>query len=174
MSYRPRYRGRDARIALSPGLVAFLVLIILIGIVVATDLLSPRIPPSQDESRYLELCIDERGQLAKHNHPKLSILVDSTEMKIPRGVGISPTCTKPIHTHDETGTLHVESPTDRDYALGDFFKIWGVALSSDRVFGYINNSTHRLRMSVDGAENSAFDKLVLRDGQQIILTFGPR
>lgn len=174
MPTKPRYGSRDARVALSPGLVAFLALTALIGIVVAVDLLSVRTPPSQDESKYLDICINEGGPLAKHDHPKLTIMIDSTPMKIPRGVGISSTCTRPIHTHDETGTLHVESPSDRDYTLGDFFKIWGVAFSSDRIFGHINNSTHSLRMTVGGSENSAFDKFVLGDGQEIVLTFGRR
>jgi hypothetical protein len=39
--------------------------------------------------------------------------------------GISPLCAQPCispsHTHDVTGILHTESPTDVDHTLGQFF-----------------------------------------------------
>lgn len=32
----------------------------------------------------------------------------------------------PLHTHDESGTIHIESVVNRDYTLGEFLSIWGM------------------------------------------------
>lgn len=37
----------------------------------------------------------------------------------------------PLHTHDDSGTIHVESSTNRNYRLGEFFKVWGLDLDSN-------------------------------------------
>ena len=36
----------------------------------------------------------------------------------------------PIHTHDASGLVHIESAKERSYYLGDFLSIWGVKASS--------------------------------------------
>ena len=38
-----------------------------------------------------------------------------------------------LHTHTNDGVIHVESPTQRLYTLGDFFDIWRQPLSARRV-----------------------------------------
>ena len=40
-----------------------------------------------------------------------------------------------LHTHDASGILHVESPNDRAYTLGNFFDVWGQPLAADNVAG---------------------------------------
>lgn len=53
---------------------------------------------------------------------------------IPAGMGISGTCDRPIHTHDTSGTLHVETDQDYTYKLGDFFLVWGKVFNSSGIF----------------------------------------
>ena len=38
-----------------------------------------------------------------------------------------------LHTHNATGVIHVESPVQRVYTLGQFFDIWGQPLSTTQV-----------------------------------------
>src|SRR5262249_53559585 len=38
-----------------------------------------------------------------------------------------------LHTHDETGVIHIESPEKRTFTLGNFFDIWKQPLSADQV-----------------------------------------
>ena len=38
-----------------------------------------------------------------------------------------------LHTPDRTGVIHIESPVQRTYTLGEFFDIWGQPLGTDRV-----------------------------------------
>lgn len=61
-----------------------------------------------------------------HHHTHIDIFVDGKAITIPKNIGIVPgECLHWIHTHDETGTIHMESPMNFDYTLGVFFDIWG-------------------------------------------------
>jgi hypothetical protein len=82
-----------------------------------------------------------------HVHAHLSLFYKGEQIAIPQGIGI----VKPfqeqngfigsgqgfywLHTHDATGIIHVESPDDRPYTLGNFFDIWGQPLAADNVAG---------------------------------------
>ena len=88
---------------------------------------------------------DSSEALLFHIHAHLAIVVNGTEKLIPGGVGIGPplsmqndfvtggSCFSWLHTHDETGIVHIESPIQRRYLLGDFFDIWGQPLSATQV-----------------------------------------
>ena len=87
-------------------------------------------------------------QLAYHIHAHLAVFVNGREYSLPGGVGIPGSrmyqtsegpvaaggkCFYWLHTHTSDGIIHVESPTERIYALGDFFDEWHQPLSADRV-----------------------------------------
>ena len=80
-----------------------------------------------------------------HAHTHLAIYKDGVRLAIPQLIGIvgndeafSTTCFYPLHTHDFTGTLHVE-PTNFDrVTLGQFFNIWGQPLTRTNVAGQLN------------------------------------
>jgi hypothetical protein len=44
-----------------------------------------------------------------------------------------------MHTHDQTGIIHIETPTLKTFTLGQFFDIWGQPLSSTNVAGITGN-----------------------------------
>jgi hypothetical protein len=77
----------------------------------------------------------------------------------------------PLHTHDSSGIIHVESPLSRTFLLGDFFAVWGRIISPQQVLRYHADATHRITMTVDGRPSTAFGSLVLQDGQQIVIRF---
>jgi len=60
-----------------------------------------------------------------HLHTHIDIFVDGKAITIPKNIGIVPgECLHWIHTHDETGIIHMESPINFNYTLGVFFDIW--------------------------------------------------
>ena len=69
---------------------------------------------------------------ALHTHQHIDIYVDGQPVVVPAYIGINATegFLSPIHTHDSTGIIHVESPTVRDFTLGEFFDVWGVRFDS--------------------------------------------
>ena len=88
-------------------------------------------------------------QVAYHIHAHLAIYVDGGQRTIPEGVGIpaprqetssaegpfvsAGTCYYWLHAHTDDGIIHIESPTQALYTLGDWFDIWAQPLSSSQV-----------------------------------------
>jgi hypothetical protein len=93
--------------------------------------------------------VNTMEQTAYHIHAHLTIYVNGVQKAIPYGIGIVPpwqtngsgTSTFVtggskfyyLHTHDETGVIHIESPNQVTYSLGDFFAVWGQPLSTSQV-----------------------------------------
>jgi hypothetical protein len=87
-------------------------------------------------------------QVLFHIHVHLTVFVDGVARTIPYGIGIpgaqaSPTpfgpyvaagsCFYWLHTHAADGIIHIESPIQRNYTLGNFFDIWGQKLTPTQV-----------------------------------------
>ncbi len=83
-----------------------------------------------------------------HIHAHLTIFVNGAARQIPAAIGIpgaqaqstangpfiaSGTCFYWLHTHAADGIIHIESPVQRTYTLGNFFDEWGQPLGTDRV-----------------------------------------
>jgi hypothetical protein len=87
-------------------------------------------------------------QLAYHIHAHLAVFVNGTPRSLPAGIGIPGSVTEQtaegpvaaggqciywLHTHAPDGVIHVESPTQRIYTLGNFFDEWHQPLSGNQV-----------------------------------------
>jgi hypothetical protein len=84
-----------------------------------------------------------------HIHAHLTIFVRGAARVVPFGIGIAPPleveqtqaglyaaggqCFSYLHTHAADGIIHVESPVQRVYTLGDFFDVWKQPLTRNRV-----------------------------------------
>lgn len=80
-----------------------------------------------------------------HAHSHLAIYKNGVRLAIPQLIGVvgndeafNTTCFYPLHTHDLTGTLHVEPLNYDRVTLGQFFKIWGQPLTRTNVAGQLN------------------------------------
>lgn len=89
-----------------------------------------------------------------HIHQHLVIYDRGQPVLVPAGIGIRetsvPACLFWLHTHDTTGVIHVESPTQSTYTLGQFFDIWGQPLSRTRVASITADKNHSVRAYVNG------------------------
>lgn len=87
-------------------------------------------------------------QLAYHIHAHLAVFVNGRVYSLPPGIGIpgssaSQTSQGPVaaggqciywlHTHTSDGVIHIESPTQRVYTLGNFFDEWHQPLTANQV-----------------------------------------
>jgi hypothetical protein len=60
-----------------------------------------------------------------HVHAHLDIFVNGHPLIVPAFIGIeSNTCLYWLHTHTPDGVIHIESPQERGFTLGQFFDIW--------------------------------------------------
>jgi hypothetical protein len=111
---------------------------------------------------------------AVHIHQHLDLFVDGHEVPVPALVGIDPAVGfAPLHTHDSSGVVHVESPTVRTYTLGDFFAVWGVRFTPGCLGGYCTSGDRRLRVYVNGTPvRGDPTALVLQPHQEIVVAYG--
>jgi hypothetical protein len=88
-------------------------------------------------------------QVLFHIHAHLAILVNGKQRLVPEGIGITPprteqqsaqgpfvvngSCFYWLHSHTADGIIHIESPVQRTYTLGDYFDIWKQPLGPNQV-----------------------------------------
>jgi hypothetical protein len=123
----------------------------------------------------LEL-LTEEGQVV-HIHQHVDLSVDGRQVTIPAQIGVDAGggFISDLHTHDASGILHVESPTQRDFTLGEFFAVWGLPLSADCIGNRCESGSKRLRVWVDGDEVTGDPtRIVLADHQEIAIAYGTK
>jgi hypothetical protein len=74
-------------------------------------------------------------QLAFHDHAHLTVFVNGSQRTVPAFIGIKPdgSCLYWLHSHTPDGVIHMESPEQRTFTLGNYFDIWGQPLSATQV-----------------------------------------
>jgi hypothetical protein len=117
---------------------------------------------------------------ALHTHQHLTITVDGSPVVVPADIGIDEAAQRisAIHTHDESGVLHVESPEVRTFTLGQAFTEWNVHLAKGQVGPYADGQDGRVvAVFVNGTrtardpreirltEHEDIDVVVVRKGQ---------
>ena len=81
-------------------------------------------------------------QLVFHNHAHLDIYMNGQPYTVPSQIGIVPgNCIYWLHTHDDSGIIHIESPVTRNFTLGQFFDIWKAKFNNTQAFNNIFNKT---------------------------------
>lgn len=153
-----------------PKLIAIgVVIVIAVGIAV---LMTYQQPKTLTGNAYTNPPMDSMGMM--HFHQSLTLVVDGKQETVPAQIGIDPTMwhehsldsygmtgMAPLHTHDTSGTIHVESYVNRYYTFGEFLDIWGLDTS-----GY-----KQVTMTVNGQPVSDYKNYILKDGDKIILSF---
>ena len=72
-----------------------------------------------------------------------------------------------IHTHDDTGRLHIETPSQISAPIGAFFNIWGEVFNSEQILDNKVDSDHEIVMFVNGEINQDFENYVMLDNDVI-------
>lgn len=112
-----------------------------------------------------------------HIHPYLRIEITGQNVTIPSNIGEcnGGTGLEPMHVHDSSGIIHIESDANRIFTLGAFFDIWAindptitiagvshtVEFQTGNIFGMKTNSTGQVVLIVDGHNSSDWRTLDL-------------
>ena len=84
-----------------------------------------------------------------HYHAHLDIFINGLSYLVPAGIGIKPPdCIYWLHTHDISGIIHVESPENQTFKLGQFFDIWGKDFNNTQIFDFIVNKSENQNLVV--------------------------
>lgn len=146
-------------------------LVLVIGLIAGLKVWGNRTPAVSLTNRELAMSCTTDMATEFHIHPKLIITIDGKDQPIPSGIGIKNGCMNPLHTHDEPGVIHVESPEPRDFMLGDWFAVWGKAFTKDQILDAKVDEKHSIRVRVNGQEVDTFEQTVLRDAEQIVISY---
>ena len=132
-------------------------------------------------------CLDHSG-LARHDHVTLKIFIDGSPYTIESAIGIQTDICNgnenymhTIHTHDDTGRLHVELNEAGNISLGVFFDIWSFHFDETGIFDHRVNSTHEMAMYVHASNEDAseenrvnsFDDYLIQNGEVIEVHYRP-
>lgn len=127
--------------------------------------------PQRDPVAFTQI---DHAQAVMHTHTNLSIIINGEKQYLPANIGITEQGMRIIHTHDDSGQLHVESPYIRIYTLGDFFTIWGKKFSKDCIFEYCVDDQHTLSVVIDNAAVRTFETTPLLEGKHIQIIYAAR
>ena len=148
---------RRQRTIITVVIVAVLITIIVLALV----FLRPAVNPVQLPD-YLSRCVV--GTLVIHSHPHLVLTISGRGQTLP--VTFNAGCAQPMHTHDSSGIIHVESDQFVSFTIGDWFSLWGywaaspavATFNSTLVLGHATGGGHTLLMTVNGSvDNNATD-----------------
>jgi hypothetical protein len=106
-----------------------------------------------------------------HHHEHLDLYVNGRAVTVPAFVGIDQEAgfLTELHTHDASGIVHVESPVQRSFTLGQFFCEWGVKLNASCLGPYRGT----LAWWVNGRRMHGNPALLdLRQHQEIVIAAG--
>jgi len=118
-------------------------------------------------------------KMVLHNHVNLNVTYNGQAITVPEHIGMvqigkadDPLLygdhsmdkygmegMSPLHTHDATGSIHVEANTKRDFTLGEFLEVWkGLDINGKTV-----------QASLNGNSVSDYRNIILNDGDSISL-----
>ncbi|MGA7043780.1 MAG: hypothetical protein WB443_11740 [Nitrososphaeraceae archaeon] len=114
-------------------------------------------------------------QLVSHIHAHLDIFINGQPYTIPSQIGITDKCFYWLHTHDESGIIHIESPVAKDYTIGQFFDIWNKKFSNTQILDNIVNGKNTLNVYVNGNKVNAgvnYRDIKLKAHDEIAVVYG--
>ena len=129
-----------------------------------SGLLSQRLQPSGLDALSMEGTV-------LHHHEHLDLFVHGRRVTVPAEVGIDERAgfLTELHTHDPSGIIHVESPVQRSFTLGQFFCEWGVKLNTH----CLGRHRGELAWWVNGRRMHGNPALLpLRQHQEIVIAAG--
>jgi hypothetical protein len=118
--------------------------------------------------------LGQEGQVL-HIHSHLDVFVDGKAVTVPALIGIDEAKQQisPLHTHDTSGVVHIESPVQADFTLGEFMTEWNVPLTKDTLGTFKTGGGKELHVYVNGKEQTGDPAAIkLAAHEEIALVFG--
>ncbi|MEU6849237.1 hypothetical protein ABZ901_04785 [Actinacidiphila alni] len=118
--------------------------------------------------------LGQEGQVL-HIHSHLDVFVDGKAVTVPALIGIDEAKQQisPLHTHDTSGVVHIESPVKADFTLGEFMTEWNVPLTKDTLGTLKTGGGKELHVYVNGKEQTGDPAAIkLAAHEEIALVYG--
>ncbi|UWE08033.1 hypothetical protein [Actinacidiphila bryophytorum] len=118
--------------------------------------------------------LGQEGQVL-HIHSHLDVFVDGKAVTVPAEIGIDVAKQQisPLHTHDTSGVVHIESPVQADFTLGQFMTEWNVPIGNDVLGTFKTGGGKELHVYVNGKEQTGDPaKIKLGAHDEIAVVYG--
>lgn len=117
---------------------------------------------------------------AEHYHAHLDVIADGKVITVPADIGFSfgangqPNGISALHTHDDSGIIHVEAPTaGQTYTLGQVLTEWGVLDGTSSTPGSAHSNAAEWTVYVNGSKQAGNPRdLTLAPHAEIVLVHG--
>ena len=134
----------------------------------------PPWPPetSSLHTRVTALDLPAEGE-TYHAHALLRVFVEGEEVGVPANIGIVPLAgaTVSLHTHDDSGKIHLEAAEPHPFTLSEVFTVWGVQFSRQQLGGLKATGDRKLEVFANGTPVDP-RTYVLKDGDKLVVAYG--
>lgn len=114
-----------------------------------------------------------------HFHPTITVFIGKKVFEVPDDIGGAGGAElSPVMKHDGNEAIHAEGLAEGKFTLGQFMRLWGVALTPTQLGPYREEGDKQVRLLVKDkgeksfTESQEFGDLVLREGQEVYLVYG--
>ena len=123
---------------------------------------------SSSSGDILTQCVNH-DNLDSHIHVTLVTVWNGQPEFLPAGIGVTPECMSPTHTHDDSSAIHIEATNNQEFTVGDFFDVWGADSPAHRPNADVEN------VSLNGQPyTDDYRDIVFENGDRIVVAFGDR
>ena len=111
--------------------------------------------------------------LTHHVHAYVGVFVDGDPVVVPAGIGIDNDEHRiaGLHTHDCSGTVHVEVEKEADLTLGQVADTWGVRLD-ETCFDDLCGPNRRVEVRLNGVPVANHRGVAITDCVEILIVIG--
>lgn len=163
------------KIGLGAWLLVGIVVLLVLSSFVSKRSAQKKVERQQDmTSRQVALVCTTDMATVYHIHPNIKIIIDGEDMPIPSNIGVNPGCMNPIHTHEGGGVVHIESPIEKEFMLGDFFAVWKKYFSKEKLLDNIVDENSEITVTVNGQAVETYENTPLKDKDNIVISYGKR
>jgi hypothetical protein len=126
------------------------------------------------ETRLRALNLPTQSDSAYHIHAVLRVYVNGQQVEVPAEIGIGPEgrFLAPLHTHDTSGVIHMESSQAYPFTLAQFFAIWGVKFTNTQLGAYVADGANVLALYVNGTRVPDPVGYVMKPHDHILVAYG--
>ena len=114
------------------------------------------------------------GDESYHVHALLSVFVDGEPVIVPANIGIDTTTGyhSPLHTHTPDGVIHFEADEPAAFTLGQFFTMWGVDFSAQRLGALTPQGDNSVQVYVNGSLVEDPETYAINEGDNVVVAYG--
>jgi len=151
-----KHPGKSSRLSKSVVAIIIVVAAGVSAVIILAVGVYPALTPRSSLSSPSPLPIDNiqcntMEQAVFHIHAHMDIIINGQYFAIPAQTGIIPDkCFFWLHTHDESGIIHIESPVNREFTVVQFFDIWNKKFNNNQIFDRVVNWNNTLSVYLNG------------------------